>query len=86
MAKIKSAPIRYKILNGNKVALCDYKGICKNKAYAEVYPSLMGGKYKKKGWNYLCKKHLKQERAKFKGKLPYCDAGWDEKNFDVLVK
>ena len=32
--------IRYKRLNGKKVALCDYHGTCKNKAYAEVYPEL----------------------------------------------
>ncbi len=49
---------------------CDYKGICKNKAYREVYPSLLGGKYKNKGWSYLCKKHYYQEQKRFIGRLP----------------
>lgn len=61
--------IRYKKLNGKKVPLCDYKGTCKNKAYKEVYP-------KNKGWNYLCRKHFKQEQKKFKGKLAYCSIDW----------
>jgi len=65
--------IRYKILNKKKVPLCDYEGNCKNKAYREVYPSLMKGKNKHKGWSYLCKKHFKQEQKKFKEKLPNCD-------------
>ncbi len=71
-----SAPIRYKKLNGKKVALCDYKGTCTNKAYREVYPDLLGGKPKNKGWNYLCRKHFKQEQKRLKGKLPNCDAQW----------
>ncbi len=49
---------------------CDYEGKCKNSAYAEVYPSLLGGKYKGSGWSYLCKKHYIQELKRFKGKLP----------------
>ncbi len=49
---------------------CDYHGTCKNKAYREVYPSLLSGKYKKRGWSYLCRKHYFQEQKKFKGKLP----------------
>lgn len=53
---------------------CDYEGICKNKAYKEVYPSMLGGKYKNKGWSYLCRKHFLQEKKRFKGKLPYCSA------------
>jgi len=53
-------------------AKCDYGGECKNKAYAEVYPSLMGGKFKGSGWSYLCRKHLQQEQKRFKGKLPWC--------------
>ncbi|MBI2670588.1 hypothetical protein HYX18_01240 [Candidatus Woesearchaeota archaeon] len=49
---------------------CDYEGNCNNKAYAEVYPSLLGGKYKGRGWSYLCKKHYSQELKRFKEKLP----------------
>ena len=52
-----------------KKAKCDYRRKCKNKAYAEVYPSLLGGKYKERGWSYLCKKHYTQEQKYFKGKL-----------------
>lgn len=52
---------------------CDYEGVCKNKAYREVYPSLLKGRYKDKGWSYLCKKHYYQEQKRFKGKLPNCD-------------
>jgi len=33
--------IRYKILNGKRVPLCDYHGKCRNKAYKEVYPFLL---------------------------------------------
>jgi len=51
---------------------CDYHGTCKNKAYKEVYPSLLEGKHKNSGWSYLCKKHFLQERKKFDYKLPYC--------------
>ncbi|MCX6709060.1 MAG: hypothetical protein NTW67_05450 [Candidatus Woesearchaeota archaeon] len=50
---------------------CDYKGTCKNKAYREVYPCLLG--HRKKGWSYLCRKHYYQEQKKCKGKLPNCD-------------
>lgn len=53
--------------------MCDYEGKCKNKAYREVYPSFLGGKYKNKGWSYLCKNHYHQEQKKFKEKLPNCD-------------
>ncbi len=49
---------------------CDFQGTCKSKAYCEVYPSLLGGKYKDHGWSYLCKKHYTQEQKKFKWKLP----------------
>jgi len=62
----------YKIIDGQGVNLCDYKGKCKNKAYKEVYPCLLGGKYKKRGWSYLCRKHFKQEQKCFKNKLVYC--------------
>ena len=60
---------------------CDFEGKCKNKAYAEVYPSLLrfsGKKYKKfkgRGWSYLCRKHYFQEQKKFKNKLPACICG-----------
>ena len=64
--------IRYKIIKKKRRELCDYHGICKNIAYKEVYPSLMKGKYKNKGWSYLCKTHFEQEKKKFKGKLSYC--------------
>jgi len=52
---------------------CDYKGACKNNAFREVYPSLLGGKYKNRGWSYLCKKHYYKEQKRFKGKLANCD-------------
>jgi len=51
---------------------CDYMGICKNKAYMEVYPSLMGRKHKDRGWSYLCRKHYHHEEKKYKWKLPSC--------------
>ena len=51
---------------------CDYHGTCKNKVFREVYPRLLGGKYKNKGWSYLCKKHYYQEQKRFKNKLPNC--------------
>ena len=63
--------VRYKRLNGKRIPLCDYKGTCKNKAHKEVYPP-----GKDKGWSYLCKKHFKQEKEKFKGKLGYCSIDW----------
>ena len=72
MVKIKSGSVRYKIINKKKVPLCDYEGTCKNKAYREVYPMLLRGKHKKRGWSYLCRKHFKQEQKKFKGKLACC--------------
>lgn len=53
---------------------CDYKGKCQNKAFMEVYPSLLGGKCRNKGWNYLCRKHYNQEQNYLKGKLPHCRA------------
>ena len=52
---------------------CDFEGICKNKSYREVYPSLMGGKHRGRGWNYLCRKHYFQEQKIYKGKLPSAD-------------
>ena len=53
-----------------KVNHCNYLGICKNKAYAEVYPSILSGKHKDKGGSYLCRKHYSQEQKRFKWKLP----------------
>lgn len=52
------------------MAKCDYDGKCKNKAYREVYPCLLGGKHKNRGWSYLCQKHYFQEQKRFKNKLP----------------
>ena len=69
---ITKSTIRYKKFKGKRVPLCDYKGTCKNKAYREVYPFLLKGKHKKKGWSYLCRKHFEQESKGFKRKLPYC--------------
>lgn len=63
--------IRHKIINHKRMPLCDYHGTCKNLAYKEVYPDL--GKRMFGGWSYLCKKHFKQEKRKFKGKLVYCN-------------
>ncbi|MBI2629866.1 hypothetical protein HYW76_02080 [Candidatus Pacearchaeota archaeon] len=64
--------IRYRIIRHKRRALCDYMGKCKNFAYKEVYPGMLKGKYKNKGWSYLCKKHFYKEKKIFKGKLPYC--------------
>ena len=63
--------IKFKIINRKKRPLCDYHGTCNNLAFKEVYLMLMK-KTKNKGWNYLCRKHFKQEKKKFRGKLPYC--------------
>lgn len=60
-------------MNGKIKFKCDYKGTCKNKPYREVYPRLLGGKYKNSGWSYLCRKHYFQEQKRFKGKLPSCN-------------
>lgn len=49
---------------------CDYKGKCKNRAFKEVFPGMLGGKCKNIGWSYLCKKHYYREQRTFKGKLP----------------
>jgi len=70
---ITKSTIRYKKFKGKRVPLCDYEGTCKNKAYMEVYPFLLKEKHKKRGWNYLCRKHFEQENKKFKGKLPSCN-------------
>ncbi len=64
--------MRFKILKDKKeFPCCDFEGKCTNKAYAEVYPSLLR-KTKNKGWSYLCKKHYTEEQKKFKWKLPAC--------------
>lgn len=51
---------------------CDFDGTCKNKAYCEVYPGMLGGKHKVRGWSYLCRTHFREEQKKYKGKLPWC--------------
>ena len=45
--------------------ICDFEGKCKNKAFREVYPMLFKGKYKNRGWSYLCKKHFYEEQKRF---------------------
>jgi len=55
----------------SKYPICDYECKCKNKAYREVYPSLMSKKHKGCGWSYLCKKHFYQEEKRLKNKLPW---------------
>lgn len=59
-----------KIKKERKNPPCDYGGECKNKAYAEVYPSVMRGKHTGRGWSYLCRKHYVREEKKYKWKLP----------------
>ncbi len=59
-------------MNTKKSTNCDYSGTCKNKAYREVYPKLMKGQHKGKGWSYLCRRHYFEEQKKYKGKLPSC--------------
>ena len=49
---------------------CDFQGGCENKAYAEVYPSLIKLKCKDAGWSYLCRKHYYSEQKRLKNKLP----------------
>jgi len=64
--------IRFKRLKNRKeFPCCDFKGKCTNIAYAEVYPCAMKNS-KKKGWNYLCKKHYFKEQKRLKWKLPAC--------------
>jgi len=67
----EKSTVRYKTWKGKKLLLCDFHGTCTNLAYKEVYPFLLKGKHKKKGWSYLCKKHLKEEQERLKNKLPY---------------
>ncbi len=63
----KEPIFRFKVLrNGKEFVCCDFKGICTNKAYAEVFPK---GKHV---WHYLCKKHYYQEERRLKWKLPAC--------------
>lgn len=67
-----SSIIRFKICPNRKTfPCCDFKGICTNKAYAEVYPIMMKDS-KKKGWSYLCRKHYHSEEKRLKWKLPAC--------------
>jgi len=67
----KNEPIlRMKILKDKtEFPCCDFRGVCTNKAYAEVFP---GALKKNKGWSYLCKKHYYQEERRLKWKLPAC--------------
>ncbi len=58
-------------MKSKKFPSCDFRGICKNKAYKEVYRFLLKGKYQDEGWSYLCRKHFNQEQKRFKGRLPY---------------
>lgn len=51
---------------------CDYESTCKNKAYREVYPGMLGGIHKGRGWSYLCRKHYIQEQKRSKNTLPAC--------------
>lgn len=64
-------PIRYKIVNGKRRPLCDCEGKCRNLAYKEVFPGLMGEIHKGRGWGYLCRKHFEEEKKFYRGKLPY---------------
>jgi len=50
---------------GKIMEICDFEGKCKNKAFREVYPMLFKGKYKNRGWSYLCKKHFYEEQKRF---------------------
>ena len=60
-----------KTIHGRRVSVCDFKGICVNKAYQEVYPMLFKKKHTNDGWSYLCRKHFEQEQRRFNGKLPH---------------
>ncbi len=62
--------VRFKVLKNSEWPCCDFHGKCTNKAYAEVYPSLM--KKGKKGWSYLCRKHYYEEQKRFNWKMPAC--------------
>lgn len=73
MKIFEKSTIRYKLLNGRRVPLCDYEGTCRNKAHREIFPLLLKSRrQRKRGWSYLCRKHFEQEAKRFKGKLPYC--------------
>lgn len=66
------AAIRFtRLSNEKEFPCCDFKGICTNKAYAEVFPGMMKNS-KKRGWNYLCRKHYYSEEKRLKWKLPAC--------------
>jgi hypothetical protein len=71
MKKQKRNTSLYKIINHKRRPICDYQGSCNNLAYREVYPMLLKGKYSRRGWSYLCRKHFQQEQKRFKNKLPY---------------
>ena len=59
-----------KVKPKKKYPHCDFRRACKNKAYAEVFPSMLGGKHKNRGWNYLCRKHYYQEQKLYPWKIP----------------
>ena len=63
--------VRFKVLKNTEWPCCDFHGECTNKAYAEVYPSLVKNS-KKKGWSYLCRKHYYEEQKRLNWKLPAC--------------
>jgi len=50
---------------------CDYKD-CKRIPHAEVFKT-------NHGWNYLCKKHYKQEHKKYGDKYGWYELTWREK-------
>lgn len=63
------------ILNGVKMS-CDVKG-CHRLAYVEVYP--MNG-----AWNYLCKKHYREEYKKYGNKHGWYELSMLEKILVVI--
>lgn len=75
MKKDKRTSPMYKVLNVKRVPVCDYDGICTNRAYKEVYPISKG---KNNGWCFLCRRHFEQEHKKLKEKLPYCSVCKEE--------
>jgi len=61
---------RFKILrDGKEFPCCDFKGLCTNKAYAEVFPMLNKNT---NGWSYLCRKHYTEEQKRLHNNLPAC--------------
>ncbi len=81
---IDSNGFRWKKWKKKMTPLCDFHGTCENIAFKEIYPILMKGKNRKRGWNYLCKKHFYQEYKRLKKKLPYTSASWDENDHTFI--